>query len=88
MLTDMRRVVTTLRPRRRIGANCVHSAETFELIIGMFLAVIALHYLARRLGLPPAVALIVGGGVIAFLPGIPEVRIDPELVWCCSCRRC
>jgi len=58
----------------------VHSAETFELIIGMFLAVIALHYLARRLGLPPAVALIVGGGVIAFLPGIPEVRIDPELV--------
>jgi Na+/H+ antiporter len=80
MLTDMRRVVTTLRPRRRIGANCVHSAETFELIIGMFLAVIALHYLARRLGLPPAVALIVGGGVIAFLPGIPEVRIDPELV--------
>jgi Na+/H+ antiporter len=58
----------------------MHSAELFELIIAMFLVILALHYLARRLGLPPAVALLVGGGALAFLPGLPSVAIDPTLV--------
>jgi CPA1 family monovalent cation:H+ antiporter len=58
----------------------MHPAETFELIIGMFVAVLGLHYLARRLGLPPAAALLVGGAAFAFLPGLPAVQIDPELV--------
>ncbi|GGE72013.1 Na+/H+ antiporter [Sphingomonas prati] len=54
--------------------------ENFELIIAMFLAVLALHYVARRLALPPAVALLTGGGALAFVPGLPTVAIDPELV--------
>jgi Na+/H+ antiporter len=58
----------------------VHPAEGFELIIAMFLAVVGLHYLAHRLSLPPAAALIVGGGAIAFMPGLPGITIDPELV--------
>lgn len=33
----------------------------FELVIAIFLAIIALHYLAHRLGLPPSVALLAGG---------------------------
>ncbi|SFR81857.1 Na+/H+ antiporter [Sphingomonas jatrophae] len=58
----------------------MHPAELFELIVGMFLAVLALHYLAHRLNLPPAAALLVGGSALAFLPGLPSVAIDPELV--------
>jgi monovalent cation/hydrogen antiporter len=58
----------------------VHAAANFELIVGMFLVVLGLHYLARRLSLPPAAALIVGGGVIAFVPGLRGIAIDPELV--------
>lgn len=46
----------------------------------MFVAIIALHYAARRLRLPPAVALIVGGALLAFLPGLPVISLDPELV--------
>lgn len=57
-----------------------HPAASFELIIAMFLAVVGLHYLARRLSLPPAAALIVGGGTLAFVPGLPSIAIDPELV--------
>jgi CPA1 family monovalent cation:H+ antiporter len=52
----------------------------FELIIGMFVAVLVLQYAALRLRLPPAVALLVGGGALAFVPGLPEIRLDPELV--------
>ena len=58
----------------------MHPAETFELIVAMFVAVLVLHYVARRLALPPAVALLVGGGALAFLPGLPAIEIDPELV--------
>lgn len=52
----------------------------FDLAIAMFLAIIVLHYFARRVGLPPPVALIVGGAALAFLPGVPAIAIDPELV--------
>lgn len=58
----------------------MHAAAEFELIIAMFLAIVGLHYVARRLSLPPAAALIVGGGAVAFIPGLPAVAIDPELV--------
>ena len=54
--------------------------QTFELIIAMFVAVLVLQYAAPRLQLPPAVALLVGGGALAFVPGLPVVRLDPELV--------
>lgn len=58
----------------------MHAADGFELIIAMFLVVLALHYAARRLSLPPAAALIVGGAAAAFVPGLPGIEIDPELV--------
>src|SRR5919107_516133 len=58
----------------------MHPAEVFELLVGMFLAVLVLQYAALRLRLPPAVALLVGGGALAFVPGLPAVELDPELV--------
>lgn len=58
----------------------MHSVEVFELVIAMLLAIIVLHYAAHRLSLPPAVALLAGGTALAFLPGVPVVSLDPELV--------
>jgi monovalent cation/hydrogen antiporter len=52
----------------------------FELVIAMFLAIIALHYIAQRLGLPPSAGLIVGGALLAFVPGLRPITVDPELV--------
>ncbi|OWV72358.1 sodium:proton antiporter [Rhizobium sp. R339] len=52
----------------------------FELVIGMFVAIIALHYAAHRLGLPPSVALLAGGALLAFVPGLPTIEVDPALV--------
>jgi monovalent cation/hydrogen antiporter len=56
------------------------SMELFELTIGILLATIALQYLAERLKLPPAVALLAGGTLLAFVPGLPTITLDPALV--------
>lgn len=54
--------------------------ELFEVVVAMLLAIIVLHYTARKLGLPPAVALLAGGALFAFLSGLPVIELDPELV--------
>lgn len=58
----------------------MHPAQIFELVLGLLAAVVALHWLALRLRLPPASALMFGGGALAFIPGLPHVQVDPELV--------
>ncbi|QNQ10438.1 Na+/H+ antiporter [Sphingomonas alpina] len=57
----------------------MHPVETFELVLALLAGVVALHWAARRIGLPPATALLVGGGGLAFIPGLPPVALDPEL---------
>lgn len=52
----------------------------FELIIAMLSAVSALYWVAERFGWPPSATLLVGGAAIAFVPGVPTVRLDPGLV--------
>jgi Na+/H+ antiporter len=58
----------------------MEAVHMFEMIIAMLFAVIALHWLAHKLHLPPAVALIAGGAALAFIPGLPTVKLDPDLV--------
>ena len=57
----------------------MHAVETFELVLSLLAVVIALYWLALKLRLPPAAALLVGGGALAFVPGLPAVSLDPEL---------
>ena len=57
----------------------MHAVETFELVLGLLALVIALHWLALKLNWPPATALLVGGGALAFIPGLPAISLDPEL---------
>lgn len=57
----------------------MHPVQAFELVLGLLALVIALHWLALRLRWPPATALLVGGGGLAFIPGLPAVSLDPEL---------
>ncbi|MFD1951544.1 Na+/H+ antiporter [Sphingomonas arantia] len=58
----------------------MHPVETLELVIALLLATLALHWIAARLRFPPAAALLVGGGTLAFVPGLPTIELDPELV--------
>jgi CPA1 family monovalent cation:H+ antiporter len=51
-----------------------------ELLIGLVGAAIALAWLARHLGLPYPIALVVGGAAIGFVPGLPRLPFDPNLI--------
>lgn len=53
--------------------------EFFELILLLMAVVLPLELLARRLHLPPAAALIVGGMALALIPGRHDVELDPDL---------
>src|SRR5919205_2320113 len=50
------------------------------LIAGLLVAVAGLSALARRMSIPYPIVLVVGGAVVGFVPGLPEVRLDPDVV--------
>src|ERR1700754_5155782 len=49
-------------------------------IISLLVAVAFLSALATRIGIPYPILLVVGGLGLGFVPGIPDVRLQPELV--------
>jgi len=55
-------------------------AHRFEVILLLMAACIILTLIARRFRLPPAGALIVGGLLLAIVPGMPSIELDPDLV--------
>ena len=57
----------------------MHAVEAFELALGLLALIIALYWLALKLRLPPSAALLIGGGALAFIPGLPAISLDPEL---------
>jgi CPA1 family monovalent cation:H+ antiporter len=50
------------------------------LIAGLLVAVAGLSALARRLSVPYPIVLVLGGALLGFVPGLPEVKLDPEVV--------
>ena len=53
--------------------------DRFELILALLAATVALDRVAKALRIPPAAALLVGGLILALIPGLPEIAIDPDL---------
>jgi CPA1 family monovalent cation:H+ antiporter len=52
-----------------------------ELVALLFVAVIAVSVVARRLMFPYPILLVIGGLLLALVPGLPAVRLDPEIVF-------
>lgn len=52
-----------------------------EKLIGLLVAVAVLVRVARRLELPPAIPLFLGGLGLSFVPGFQEIELAPELVF-------
>jgi CPA1 family monovalent cation:H+ antiporter len=50
------------------------------LIAGLLVAVAGLSALARQLSVPYPIVLVIGGALFGFVPGLPEVRLDPDVV--------
>ncbi len=57
------------------------AAEHFELVVfGLLVAVAALAVAAKLVRVPYPILLTIGGLAIGFVPGMPEVELDPDLV--------
>jgi CPA1 family monovalent cation:H+ antiporter len=52
-----------------------------ELVIGLLAAVAALALLGRRVPIPYPILLVLGGLALALIPGLPSVRLNPEIVF-------
>src|SRR3954469_12210252 len=49
-------------------------------IISLLVAVAVLSALATRIGVPYPILLVLGGLALGFVPGVPDVRLQPDLV--------
>jgi CPA1 family monovalent cation:H+ antiporter len=56
----------------------VHGVEL--VLISLLVAVSVLSAASRAIGVPYPIVLVLGGLVMGFIPGVPDVELDPELV--------
>src|SRR5690242_14993212 len=56
-------------------------AHEVETILGLMVAVAAIVAVSRRLPIPYPILLILGGLALSFIPALPMVRLQPELVF-------
>src|SRR3954451_794329 len=49
-------------------------------LLFLLLAVVALTGLARRFRVPYPIFLVLGGSLLGFAPGVPDVELDPDVV--------
>jgi monovalent cation/hydrogen antiporter len=52
----------------------------FEILLLLLVAVVLVATLARQLNVPYPILLVLGGLVLALIPQVPDVHLDPDLV--------
>jgi NhaP-type Na+/H+ or K+/H+ antiporter len=55
--------------------------EVVEIFVGLLLAVAVLALVARKLHIPYPILFVIGGLLLGLIPGLPKVRLNPELVF-------
>ena len=55
------------------------SVAQFQLVLLLLAVAVCLELLAQRVKMPTAAALILGGIVLAVIPGTPDITLDPDL---------
>ncbi|MGH7251169.1 MAG: cation:proton antiporter, partial [Nitrospiraceae bacterium] len=59
----------------------MESLYQLEIIILLLTVVLALTLIARKLLIPYPILLVIGGLVLGVIPGLPTIRLDPDLVF-------
>ena len=59
----------------------MESLNRLEALVLLLGAVLTLMALARRVFIPYPIFLVIGGLILGFVPGMPAVRLDPDLVF-------
>jgi Na+/H+ antiporter len=64
---------------KNMKAAGIHSIEFIFLLLLLFVA--GLAALAKRFKTPYPIILVIGGVILSFLPGIPHVALNPDMVF-------
>jgi CPA1 family monovalent cation:H+ antiporter len=56
-------------------------ASGIEIVLGLLIAITILVGLARRTRIADPILLVIAGAAIGFVPGLPEITLDPEIVF-------
>jgi monovalent cation/hydrogen antiporter len=54
--------------------------EVELILVSLLVSVVVLAAAARAINVPYPIVLVVGGAVLGFVPGLPEVELEPDLV--------
>jgi monovalent cation/hydrogen antiporter len=54
---------------------------TIEIFLGLLAVIAALAWLAQRLKIQYPVVLVIGGLLIGFVPGVPAIQLQPDVVF-------
>ena len=57
-----------------------HHLDALTAALAILVAVAILYEIARRIGVPYPTLLVLGGLALVFVPGLPRVRLEPDLV--------
>lgn len=60
------------------GETIMHEVE---IVLGLLLLVAVLVLLAEKIKLPYPILLVIGGLAIGFIPGLPRIEVEPELIF-------
>jgi CPA1 family monovalent cation:H+ antiporter len=54
--------------------------KVLQLLIFLLLCALALGWFSRRVSVPYPIVLVIGGGLLGFVPGLPQLDLDPQFV--------
>jgi Na+/H+ antiporter len=54
--------------------------ELLQVVLFLLLCAVALGWVARRANFPYPIALVIGGGALGFVPGLPQLPFDPQFI--------
>src|SRR5438874_13205930 len=57
----------------------IHVVEIVFLLLLLF--VVAFGLLARKVKMPYPIALVIGGLLLSFIPGIPRINLNPDIIF-------
>src|SRR6476659_365712 len=56
-------------------------ADPIELVIGLFVVAVGIAFAARRIGVAYPILLVLGGLVLGFVPNVPTITLEPDIVF-------
>ncbi len=65
----------------RKGARERHGVHFSSLLFGLLTTIVVVAVIAKRFAIPYPIAFVIGGSVLAFVPSLPTLQLNPELVF-------